>query len=96
MANAKAQTIIEGKVFVELTEGEARVLEAIVGYGPSEFVNWFYKNLGTHYLKPHEKHTVSLFETLREGLSRELHKLDNARSVLNGTHAAVKKITNPT
>src|SRR5688572_32993004 len=74
MSNVKTNVIIEGKIYVELTEGEARALEAIVGYGPDEFVKWFYRNLGKHYLQPHENHTRSLFETLRHGLSRELSK----------------------
>lgn len=72
---------IEGRVLLSLTEEEARALDAIVGYGPNEFVKWFYKNLGTVYLKPHEIAMRSLFETLRTELPQHLSKFDKARNV---------------
>lgn len=86
---------IEGKVVIQLTEEEARALDAIVGYGPETFVKWFYANLGKHYLKPHEIAMRSLFKTLREELPRHLSKFDEVRKVFDGTMVAKLPIKNP-
>jgi len=75
----KSNSVIGGKIYLELEEGEARALEAICGYGPDAFVKWFYKNLGEHYLKPHEDAMRSLFATVRAELPKHLSKLDKAR-----------------
>lgn len=74
---------ISGRVYLELTENEARALDAIVGYGADEFVKWFYKNLGTHYLKPHEQAMRSLFEKCRSELPRHFKAFDTAREAFN-------------
>lgn len=79
---ASSETKLEFNVTLKLTEGEARALEAICGYGPTRFVEWFYRNLGKHYLKPHEIAMRSLFETVRSELPIQLSKIDNARKVL--------------
>lgn len=52
-------TKVECYVHLVLTEDEARALEAICGYGPDKFVEWFYRNHGKHYLKPHEKGIIT-------------------------------------
>ena|SRR5688572_26981296 len=91
MSTVRSAVKIEGKVYFELNEGEARVLEAIVGYGHDEFLKWFKKNLGSYYIEPHEKHIESLFDSLRINLARELSKIDEARSVLEGRCEAVNK-----
>ncbi len=76
----KSNSVIGGQVILVLEEGEARALEAICGYGPDVFVKWFYKNLGQHYLKPHEDAMRSLFASVRDNLPYHLHKLDKARN----------------
>ncbi len=75
----KSQSVVECKVILVLQEDEARALEAICGYGPDKFVEWFYSNLGKHYLQPHEKGMRSLFETVRKELPWELRKVDDIR-----------------
>lgn len=77
-------TNIEAKIFLELTEGEAKALAAICGYGPKEFKAWFYRNMGKHYLQPFEKHIDSLFDKAR--------KLDNAVDQVNAARKEVKVI----
>lgn len=79
----KSSGSIEGKVLLILSEDEARALEAICGYGPNRFVEWFYKNLGKHYLKPHENGMRSLFETVRKELPLHLSKFSKAREIFN-------------
>lgn len=75
----------EFNVLLKLSEEEARALEAIVGYGPDKFVEWFYKNLGKHYLKPHENGMRSLFATVRKELSHRLYDIDNIKkSITDG------------
>lgn len=67
---------------LNLNEGQARALEAICGYGPDSFVKWFYKNCGTHYLKPHEQAMRDLFAVVMKELPGHLNKLDKARAAL--------------
>lgn len=78
-------TELTAKVFIELTEGEALALAAICGYGPREFKEWFYRNMGKVYLQPHEKHLDTLFEKAR--------KLDHAVRQLQETRKGLKTIT---
>lgn len=86
MSETKIKSVSSTKLSFEvrltLTEGEARALDAIVGYGPDAFVKWFYANLGKSYLKPHENDMRSFFETVRVEMSRELSKIDNARRAI--------------
>lgn len=79
MAYIKTEAKIssEIKVVLTLNESEARALEAICGYGPDKFIEWFYRNLGKNYLKPHEKGMRSLFETVRAQLPVNLKKIDD-------------------
>lgn len=85
MSSIRSKASIEGKIVLEISENEARALDAIVGYGPDAFVKWFYKNCGTHYLKPHEVAMRSLFGDLRSQLGRHLNKFDKARKVFEET-----------
>lgn len=80
---------IEGNVVLYLTEGEARALDAIVGYGADAFVKWFYANLGKHYLKPHEMAMRSFFDTCRRELPKHLSKFDEARQVFEGKKKSI-------
>lgn len=79
---AASTTKLSFSINLQLTEGEARALDAICGYGPDEFVKWFYANLGKHYLKPHENDMRSLFNTVRDELPRELGKIDKVRKAI--------------
>lgn len=66
---------IEFKVKCELTEGELRALDALVGYGFDNFIKAFYSGLGKHYLQPYEKDLKSLFDTV-ESLRPKLHEIE--------------------
>lgn len=76
------KTELKPVIFLELTEGEARALEAICGYGPKEFKEWFYRNMGKHYLKPHEKHIDTLFMKARS-LGASLQQIDKAKKEIS-------------
>jgi hypothetical protein len=71
-------TTVEAKVYLELTEGEAKALSAICGYGPKEFKEWFYRNMGKHYLQPFEKHLDTLFVKARR-LDVAVKQVEEAR-----------------
>ena len=58
-----SQSIMEFHVVIKITESEARALEALVGYGFKPFRDTFYKHMGEHYMKPHEKGLEALFDT---------------------------------
>lgn len=74
---------IEGEVIIVLTEQEARALHEMSRYSLSSFIEWFYKNLGTHYIKPHEPGLKSLWGKLKKELPPHLNKFDRARKALD-------------
>jgi len=78
---SKIITTFESKIYLELTEGEAMALDAICGYGPEKFKEWFYNNLGKHYLSPYEKHLDTLFDKARK-LEAAIKQFDEARKAL--------------
>lgn len=78
---SKVVTTVEVKVYLELTEGEARALAAICGYGPKAFTDWFYANMGKHYLQPFESSIPTLFEKAR-GLDHAVKQVDEARKAI--------------
>ena len=84
MADIKviSNTVVRCDVHLRLSEEEARALEAICGYGPDEFVKWFYRNLGEHYLKPHEEGMRSLFATVKYELPKQLNKINKVREFI--------------
>lgn len=74
-------TTVDAKVYLELTEGEARALAAICSYGPRAFTDWFYANMGKIYLQPFESSLPTLFDKAR-GLGRAIKKIDDARQAI--------------
>lgn len=78
----KAHAKIEGKVLIELSEEEARALLNITVYGVDPFLKWFYKNLGTSYLRSHENGLRSLFKSIGT-VKQHLDKIDKARKIFN-------------
>jgi len=82
--NPKVKSIskIEGKVYLELTEVEAKALYNMTVYGTKPFLEWFYRNLGKVYLQQHEAGIISLFDTVRNELPQHIEKIDNARKLL--------------
>lgn len=77
----KALTV-EPKVTIEFNEGEMRALEALTGYGIDDFIEFFYKHMGKHYLQPHEKDLRTVFETFRKEFIPILSTTDTARKIL--------------
>ena len=78
---------IRGEVTLVMTEAEAKALDALVGYGPQNFLKVFYEHLGKAYLEPHERGLRSLFESVRNGegsVSNFLKRVHDARDVFNG------------
>jgi hypothetical protein len=78
---SKIVTVFESKIFLELTEGEAMALDAICGYGPDKFLEWFKRNHGKHYIEPYEGHVKSLFEKGRK-LQAAVMQFNEARKSL--------------
>lgn len=62
---------IEPTIFLELTPGEAGALDAICGYGPDVFIEWFHRTHGKYYLEPYQSHLKSLF-TKAKKLNKEV------------------------
>lgn len=82
MEKIKSVSTFEVKINLELTEVEARALEAITVYGTKSFLDYFYRDLGKHYLQPHEKGVYSLFETIKSELPKHLNKANEIREII--------------
>lgn len=71
------------EINLTLTESEARALSVLPSYGTKNFLDFFYIKLGRHYLEPHEKGLISLFETIKNELPKHLSKVDEVREIIN-------------
>lgn len=67
------------EVYLQVSEVEARALDALVGYGYDDFLKVFYQHLGKHYMQPHEAGLKSLFETVRAEIPKHLSRIDKTR-----------------
>lgn len=87
--NAVAQ--INPEITIRLTEGEARALDALAGYGFKSFIEMFYKHLGKVYMEPYEKNLESLFEKIRgeSGIGTFISRTEAARAVFSGAKVAI-------
>lgn len=65
----------------ELTEGELRALDALVGYGFKPFIDCFYTHMGKSYLEPFEGDLKQLFEKI-EQLRPAVSNIQEARKML--------------
>ena len=72
---------IECSATITINEEEMRALEALTGYSDKSFLEWFYNNMGTTYLKPHEAGLLSLFKSVRDEIPYILSKTNKARKV---------------
>lgn len=79
----KSQSTYSVEITLVLTETEARALAVLPSYGTDNFLKYFYEKLGRHYLEPHEKGLVSLFETIKQELPKHLSKSDKVREIIN-------------
>lgn len=79
--DATSNSVIEFRVFIKLTEGEARALDALAGYGSNQFLKVFYEHLGKHYMQPYEKDLISLFESIRREIPPHISRIDKTRKI---------------
>lgn len=80
MKTINSQASMEFHVTIKITEAEARALEALVGYGFKPFRDTFYKYMGEHYMKPHEKGLEDLFKTVSTEIKPHLHRIDRTKA----------------
>jgi hypothetical protein len=83
--NSKLKFSFNATINIELTESEAKALDAIAGYGSNVFLDVFYRKLGKHYLKPHENGLISLFDKVRTELPGQVDKVNRAKKYMNET-----------
>jgi len=70
---------IEVTVTFQISEAEARALDALVCYGDDAFIKYFYQFLGRHYMEPHEAGLRSLFKSVRDFMPGILSRTNKAR-----------------
>jgi hypothetical protein len=80
---SKAKATVEFSINFELTLGEAKALDAIVGYGIEPFLKVFYEHLGKAYLQPHESEMINLFNRVKNDLPHEVYKIEQAKEAIN-------------
>jgi len=90
MAKAKTSSEIkvEVKVTIDLTIEEAKALNMITTYSAESFIEGYKKHLGAYYMRGHEVGIISLFETIRDSLPKEI---DKANNVLSKVSEAIRK-----
>jgi len=71
------------KTKITISECAGRALDALVGYGDDAFIEAFKKNLGTHYIRDHEKGLKEFFSIVRKEVIPQLHTVDNLRKMSN-------------
>lgn len=81
MSNVQLKPTVSFSVKIELTENEAKALDALAGYGTDEFLQCFYKGLGKAYLEPFEKDLIALFAKIKE-LQAPIANINEARKKL--------------
>jgi hypothetical protein len=77
-----SQPVFDMDITLILTEQQARALYSLTLYGPQEFLKWFYKNMGKHYMEPHAQGLKSLFEVLKTELPPHFKVADDVREFL--------------
>lgn len=85
MAEIKTSLDIDLKIRVkfELTESEARALDAMVGYGFEPFKEVFYSKLGKAYMEKHENGLKTLFNSIKKQVVPNLTKIDTFKRELS-------------
>lgn len=84
MAKIIGRPRVELVLDFELSESEARALEAMAGYGDDAFIKVFYDKLGKHYMRDHEVGLRSLLKSARQQIPPILYRADEARQAFNG------------
>lgn len=82
MAEIDVRLKLEVSATITLNERECAALNALVGYGDDAFLKCFYKNMGEHYLKPHEAGLRSLFANVRSITPIATRAITEARAAI--------------
>lgn len=83
MADFQARSLMQVTIAMEITEPEARALDALVGYGDDAFIKTFYEKLGEAYMKPHENALRKFFQSVRDSIPGILYRADRARAAFH-------------
>ncbi len=83
MSEISARAKVTYTVNLTLTEGEARALDALIGYGFKPFIENFYDKLGKAYMEKFEFGLESLFKSIEETVLPQLNQVDEMRKVWN-------------
>jgi hypothetical protein len=83
VATLKVKPILNAKITLELSEDEARALDALAGYNIDEFLKFFYEKFGNTYMYKHEDGLRTLFKSARDILPSIFLHIDKARNVFN-------------
>jgi hypothetical protein len=76
---------VEIETTLVLNERELRALDALTLYGTQEFLDMFYKQMGSAYLKPYEQGLTELFESIKLQTPSIFKRADNARKALKAS-----------
>ena len=75
---------VDAVVTVEMSLEELAALNALFGYGFDGFLQVFYREMGKHYLQPHEAGLKSLHDTVVRETSGIVERVRYADAVLRG------------
>ena len=81
MARIQGTPNVELHITIQLSESEARALDAMAGYGANAFIEVFYEKLGKAYMQDHESGLRTFLSSIRKQLPRILAKATEARNV---------------
>lgn len=84
MAQIVGRAKIELALTFTVSEGEARALDALAGYGDDEFIKVFYTHLGEAYMKKHEADLRTFLHSVRLFIPPYLSRIDRARRTFEG------------
>lgn len=85
MAKSVTRPRISVTITVEITEEEARALDALAGYGADAALEAFYAGCGKSYLQPYEKGLRSFLSSIQKEVAPAISEVDRARTLLSNT-----------
>jgi hypothetical protein len=85
MTKIVATPRLEMRATLEIDEGEARFLDALLGYGGEELIKVAMEHPGQAYIGPRNADGLRFCKTAREQLGPLLRQFDDARAVFDGT-----------
>lgn len=88
MAKFEQRPTITCNATMQLTEGEMRFLDAMVGYGWKSFIETFEKHMGQSYVRDYKAHGEEFFNSVRAQIPAILNRTNDARAVFSGEKIA--------